>query len=333
MNDKVIELFPERPPDEGPPVLDEKDPLNDTTEAQLTQLIKQIREIVSMLEAQWESSKREFGITDSHMKLLHQYNEENRIPPPEGTTDDDISSGKYDPFNGLDTIPEEKVLEIFGDGHPIIGVQHTVTIDRVKSIVQDFFHWMSSLKEYRQVNDAYMELMETKEDEKIRILQEAVDKEEDPVKKASGEKGLEMYYYQKHLEFLSDPMDSKTSNRIIQAFSDQSKIEYWINKSREKLTQLNISTKFILEISQFEKRFLPERYHHQSNILLLYFMNLLMYSTTYDRKDFDTIKAVAMVLGLDRFVRNTLKPEIREKMLNHILTLEDRFLGKLPTAE
>ena len=307
---------------------DEENPVNETSIKQIGQLLKQVEEMVRIMEGHWNASKREFKLTDTHMKQLYQYNDEHRTEMPEGLSEEEQQ--QWDRFNGLDNITEEKVLEIFGEGHPIIGIEHTQSIDRIKDCVQDFFSWMSSLKEYRQIHDAYLQLIEIEEQKNIEILQVAADKEEDPEKKVKMEEAIKLYYYRKHLEFLADEMDELDRARIVEAFSDEKKIEYWLNRTRDKLKQIKISDKFILEISQFEKRYLEEKYHKCSNILLLYFMHTIVYSNMHDNNDPGRNKAVCMIMALDGIIRKTWSAELSEKILNNIRLMEDQFINLLP---
>ena len=307
---------------------DEENPVNESSIKQIGNLLKQVEEMVRIMEAHWNASKRDFKLTDTHMKQLYQYNEEHRTEMPEGLSEEDQE--KWDRFNGLDSIPEEKVLEIFGEGHPIIGIEHTQSIDRIKDCIQDFFSWMSSMKEYRQIHDAYLQLIEIEEQKNIEILQATADKEEDPEKKAKMLESIKTYYNRKHLEFLAETMDEADRDRIVKAFSDEKKIQYWLERTRDKLKQIKISDKFILEISQFEKRYLEEKYHKCSNILLLYFMQTIVYSDMHDQNSDGRNKAVCMIMALDGVIRKTWSPEITEKILNNVRLLEDQIIDLLP---
>lgn len=321
----------ETTPAEPPKAIEDPDnPLTDMSMKNLVALMRQVGEMVKIMEAQWASSKEEFKLTDSHMKQLYQYNEEHKKDMPDYLSDEDKQN--WDHFNGLDNIPEEKVLEIFGEDHPIIGVMNTQTVDRIKSVTSEFFTWMSTLKEYGQINDAYLELVETQEEAQVNSLKEIMEKEEDPEKKKKMADSIDLYYNRKYLDFLADQLDDEELDSLIEAFSDKEKIGYWLNRSQDKLKQLKISTKFILEISQFEKRFLPEKYHQQNNILLLYFMQTIVYCKCGDKNDKGRNKAVCMVLILDRIVRNTTNDEVRTRVLNNIMAFEDQFIGKLGTS-
>ena len=101
-------------------------------------------------------------------------------------------------------------------------------------------------------------------------------------------------------------------------------------KTRNKLRQLKISEKFILEISQFEKRFQSDKYHHQNNIFLLYFMNLIAFSNIDDVKDADRNKVVCIVFAMDRYIRNRWKDDIKQRILGNMIGFQDQFLGLLP---
>lgn len=342
---------------------------NMVDEKQLTQLLKTMQEMMGMLEAQWNSTRQEFSLTDTQMKDLYDFNEQNRIPAPEGLDPEKYEEEGYDPFNGLRKLTGADLEVIFGAGHPILidpmkgkikkeinqkqddfikgvpqaddkseeeiekmrqeaeaYVENQIVLDRVSSVMHDFINWMTAIKEYRQVHDAYMELIEYKEEQEMKKLLVIAEACEDPVEKEKMMKAYDLYYNRKYLDFLQEEVPEQTIKRLLSAFTDEKKVAYWIEKTRNKLKQLKISDKFILELSQFEKRFLDEKYHPQSNIFLLYFMSIVMYADTYDKKSTDRSKAVCIVFALDRFIRNTWKDETRERILSNIIAFEDQLL-------
>jgi hypothetical protein len=316
---------------EEAPLLDENDPMNEISQHQLGQMMGQIREMMGMFEAQWNSTKQEFKLNDGHMRLLYSYNEEHAQPMPEGLSEEEQI--KWDKFNGLNSITEEKALEIFGEEHPIIAPMHTITIDRIKSVTQDFFSWVSTVNEYRNINDAYLQLIEAEEEKQIESLKVHAEKEQDPEKKAKMIAALDLYYNRKYLDFIAEPLPEEKINILVKAFHSEDKVSYWINRSRNKLNQMKISSKFILEISQFEKRFLPEEYHNQNNIFLLYFMSLLVYCDVYDKKSSDRTKVACIVFGMDKYIRNVWPAEIKEKIINNMIEFQKQFIGKLYKKE
>ena len=325
----------------------QEDFIPNVSEQQLSQLLKNMRDMMGILEAQWNSTRAEFQLTEDHMKELYHYNEQHRDPPPPEALNEDGSLKEmnelevvgedgnvlYNPFNGLLKITESEIDEIFGENHPLVStLAHSVTLDRIQSVIKDFFSWMTSSKEYRQIHDSYMSLIEEKEEHQIQKLIKLRDETEDGYKREELTKVIDFYYNRKHLGFLKDPLDEKELESVISAWSNEQKVGYWLKKSQDKLKQLNISAKFILEISKFEERFLIEPYHHQNNILLTYFVSKCAHINPYDRKDPDQNKIVSMVIGLDRFIRNQWKPEDREIILNNIISFEEQFLGKLPNC-
>lgn len=310
---------------------DEQNPLTDQTIKNISTLMKQVAEMCNVMEATWKSTKQEFSLTDAHMKQLHHFNEQHKKSMPEYLSDEDKE--KWDHFNGLDEITEEEVVEIFGEEHPIIGIFHTQTIDRIKSVVNEFFTWLSTLKEYRQIHDAYLKLVETQEEDNIKRLTEVMEKEEDPEKKAAMKASLDLYYRNKYLDFLADEVPEKDIDRLLKAFTDEKKVSYWIRRSEDKLKQLKISTKIIPELAQFEKRFLDEKYHKASNMLLLHFMQSIIYCDCGDKKDQSRRKVICMVLMLDNIIRNTVDEETRKRVLNNVMKFEDQFLDRVPTTK
>lgn len=328
VNPEKVAVISEETPDNQKLITDEENPLGgEFDEKRFIAMIKQIGEIVKVMESQWMDTKKEFKLTDTHMKQLYQYNEEHREVMPDNLSPEEQDS--WDHFNGIDSIDEETVLSIFGEEHPIIGVMHTQTVDRIKDAVQEFFGWMTALKEYREVNDAYIKLVEEEEMKNINNLQDIMEKEEDPEKKAKMKESIDLYFERKYLGFMAVKQDKELINRLISAFSDKKKIEYWLNRSQDKMAQLKISTKFILEISQFEKRFLEEKYHKLSNMILLYFMQTIVYCDCTDKNDHNRNKAVCMVFALDKIIRNQFDDTTREKILNNIMAFLDQFIDKV----
>ena len=146
------------------------------------------------------------------------------------------------------------------------------------------------------MHDAYIQLIELEEEKQIEQLKTLAETEEDPEKKAGMMESVDMYYNRKYLKWLADPMDDLAKKRILNALSDEKKAQYMINRCRDRLKQLKISSKFILELSQFEKRFLEEKYHKCSNVLLTYFMNTAIYMDPNNKKDDGRTKTVCMVM-------------------------------------
>lgn len=307
---------------------DQDNPLTIESMKNIRSMMKTSEQMVSTLRSIWESDMKEYDLKDDHMKELYQWNEQNKKPMPEGLTEE--SKREWDHYNGLDNITEEEVIRIFGESHKIIGIDHDITKDRIKSVFQDFSTWLIALREYQQIHDAYLMLIDLEEEKNMIELKELADKEEDPVKKEKMENSLKLYFDNKQLNFLTDELDDRTFKKLIEAFSDERKVEYWIKRSREKLKQLKISSKFILEISQFEKRFLDEKYHKCSNILLLYFMHKIIYNDMYDKSSIGRTQCISMVLVLDSLIRNRLPEEKREIILNNIKILLDKFIDHLP---
>lgn len=307
-----------------------EDPLGEEfDEESYIAMIKQMGEMVKIIEQAWLSTQAELKLTESHMKQLYQYNEEHRELMPDNLTEE--QQNEWDHFNGLNEIPEEKVIEIFGEDHPIIGVQHSQTIDRIKSSVEEFFSWLTAVKEYRQVNDAYLMLVEEEEMKQIKQLETIMESETDPEKKAKMKSSIDLYYERKYLEFMAAEQDESTIDALVSAFSDEKKVTYWLNRGQDKLKQLKISTKFILEISQFERRFLPEKYHKLDNMILLYTLRLLVYADCTDKShnNHDRNRVVCVIMALDKIVQNKWAGETKDRILNNLMLFLDQFIDRI----
>lgn len=308
---------------------DPDNPLTDVSIERVQQMLKNLSSIVQVMEEQWRASEREFKLTNTHIQELHKWNEDHKTPMPDNLTDKE--KDEWDVLNGLDCITDEEIHRIFGDEHLIYGVEHSHTVDRIKGAMEDFMHWILAMREYRQVHDAYVQLLEIEEDKNIQILQAQVDAIEDPEKKAKLQSEIDLYYDQKLLGYLRTPLDQKMIDRTVAALSDSKKVEYWISRTREKLSQLKISSKFILELSKFENRFLEEKYWPNSNVLLLYFMQLCIYANIGDKKDNDRLKVISFMTAMDGVIRRTMSEDKINQILDNIRVFEDQFLGLCPT--
>lgn len=284
------------------------------------QLLKQIKDLVGIVEQQWGNTKEEFGLNMDHIKQLAVYNKEHMKEKP-----DNLPEGEeFDYYNGLDHISEEKVLEIFGEDSKIIAPIHDITKDRLKSALEEFFMWNQTLREYREISKNYNDLLELKESEEIKKLEEIYEKETDDEKRKVMRESLDKYYGLKDLSFLPKMVKEEHMDRVQKLMKNGEKMEYLINRGRDKLKQLHISQNFILELSQFEKRFLGEKYHKNNNVLLVFFLNLIVYSSLSDKES--RSHSVSFIMTLDRFIKNELDEEKREKVLKNILQFEDKFL-------
>jgi len=174
-----------------------------------------------------------------------------------------------------------------------------------------------------------MKLMEAKEDLKIQELIHIMETEEDPDKKAKMKASIDKYYYLKYMDFLQEDIGKDTIKRMIKASLTEKTVLYWLEKSREKMKSMGMNTMFLLEASKFETRFLDEKYHHQDQFLLLYFLHTVAYADL-NPKSGDAMKIVCMVFAIDKYIRNQWNEEDRAKVHNNILAFEDQLMGVVP---
>lgn len=302
------------------------------SELQIRSMLQQVGNVVRVLEQEWEAYKKEFNLTDSNMKDLYQYNSEHAVPMPEGLSE--AEQEEWDYFNGLNEMTEEDAVNIFGKDSPIIGTHHSVTLDRIKYVTTDFFKYTQYLNEYTKIHNAYMDLIEERERAQIKSLEIMRDKEEDPKKKEALDQVIKNYWYRKNLDFLREPLDEKLIQRLTSAYFDSKKISYWMNRCRDKLSQLKISQKFILEISQFEKRFMNEKYHKISNMFLLYFMHITTFCDTANKNDINRTNVVCIVNAMDSYIRNSgLSDDERKHLIENISMFLDQFVDRIPDPE
>lgn len=304
------------------------------TMEQVTQAYRHAREILQILEATWKSTVVTYKIEHTHIEKLTQFNIEHRDPKPEVPEKDE--NGKdivYDPCNGLKKLTEQDCIDIFGEDHPIIGVTHELTLDRVHDAYEDFYNWSNALHEFREIDKAYVEYTDEKEAEQLKILQEAAATEEDPVKAKSINEAITQYYNKIYLEFLTDPISSIRIDNIVNRLSNADKAQYILKRAVEKLRQMKISAQFIPEIVKFESTFLPEEYSVCDGVLLMYFCDLITYCDISNTRDNDRNNAIYMTVMIDRYIRNLLKPDVKERIKNNIIEFENNFINLVPRKE
>ena len=122
-------------------IKDEDNPLDKQSTENIAQLLKNLEGMVDIMQSQWEASARELDLKDHHMKMLAVVNDRHKIKPPADATEEDLA--KWDYMNGIDYITDEEIDEIFEDGHPVRGVDHSQTVDRIKGACQDFHGYQS----------------------------------------------------------------------------------------------------------------------------------------------------------------------------------------------
>ena len=307
-----------------------EDPLSGRSLSNIENMLRNLGSIVSLIQSQWMASANELKLNDSHMRQLAVYNDKYKEKLADDATDEEKDA--YDPMNGIDHMTMDEIREVFGEEHPIYGVDESQTMDRLKGACQDFYHWVASMREYQNVHDAYIRLLELEEEKNINELRKAALEEEDEEKKAMKLAAIDKYYHWKYLDFLADEINPKTKEALINAFSDEKKVEYWLKRTRDKLSQLKISNKFILEIAQFESRFMEDKYHKCSNMLLLYFMRMCIEADCGDKDNEGRTKVVSMVTMMDFLIRNQLAEDKRTRVMNNIIAFEEQIVDDVPEA-
>lgn len=292
-------------------------------EKQIRGLVSQAKDMVQIMQSAWDDTKSDLKITNDHIKKLYDFNEANCDPMPDDLSDED--KNKWDHFNGIDKLTEQDALDIFGEGHPIIGITHDITKDRVKSAIEDFFNLESAKREYSNIELAYREALDMQTDYKMKQLAIYAESEQDPEKKQKMLDIIDNFYNIKNLDFIAEPLPEKELNALVDAYGDEKKIDYWMNRTRDKLKQMKISPVFIAEISQFEKRFMDEKYHSLSNMFLLYFMRLITFSSvSYNNEE--RTKVTAIIMAMDNIIRKGGNKETNEHVMNNIEALLDQFI-------
>ena len=301
------------------------------TLSSLSKMMQEAKNLLKMQEQLWAQMAEEFEIRDDQLKTILEYNDSVRKPLPEAQQDEDGFDNtvkEYDPLNGLDDIPDERIIDIFGSDSPIIGLTHSQTVDRLKSAIQVFYDMYTCQVEYHRLEVEFAEEIERQEQESLDLLKKAAENETDPDKQARAQTSLDRFLSNKYLGFMAEILTQQDLGWLIMAYSDRGKIRYSLDKSRRVLQQMGIPEAVILQLSNFEKRLLPEKYHGQSNLLLLKFLGMIVHERPQEDK-FSRHRIISFVLGIDKLVKRTWSDEEYEKVINNLMAFEDQFIGKI----
>lgn len=304
----------------------EENPFSEFSKKQMSMLVSQSNESVQIMESLWTDRAKQFKLNDDLMKQLYQFNEQHMFKLPEDISEEEKE--KFDHLNGLDHLKHTDAVNIFGSNHPMVGPTDEICRDLAKAAMKDMLGYILALKEYRNINKTYVQYLEMAEMKSIHELEEIMEAEQDPEKKAKMKSSIDSYYYNKYLNFVAEPLDEKTLKILSDAWDDEKKVKYWLERSKDKLEQLKISPKFIADITNFEKRFLPEKYHDIRNMLLLYFINKVTFSDMGNPKNIERIRIVAFVMAMNNIIDNITTDDTKEKILNNIMTFLDQFINK-----
>lgn len=284
--------------------------------------MQQTKQMVDFFQSTWDSAKEEFGVTDDQMAKLIEYNNATRVPREEGQTDDE-----YDDLNGLTGIPMERLEEIFGKGSKLFGVDHSQTIDRVRYAANLFEQLFMVLREYRQAEESFSEALDDSEKRSIEYLQRAAEDESDPEKRDRAKASLETYMKVKYLGFLTE-LSEADQGRIVSTFFNEQRLKYLLERGRNQLVRAKIPEMIILELSGFERRCLPEKYHGQNNLMLLTLLQLAGYGKPADNPEVKR-RISALTIGLDKLIRKQLTGEDLERTMSNVLAFEDMFVDQI----
>lgn len=293
----------------------------------MRELLKSIGDNIPLMKEMWDASKDEFNLTEDQMHAVAVFNRENITPPTEEQKED--LDEKWDAFNGLDKLTKEDVIRIFGEDHDIHGMTHEITIQRIKECYRDLYNWISTMKQYQQTYDDWLHFQEMVETEKMNELSQEIEKIEDEEEKKKAQDALDNYWYLRNLGFLTDPqvIDDDIKNRIVQSYNDKGRLEYIMKRSLDKLPRLSIPQSWMLELNNFEKRFMDSKYSTKDDLLLLLVLQMLAFCKPDDKGDPRGSFVHSILFGVDSIIRGTCNDERKSAMLSNIASYEDAILS------
>lgn len=292
----------------------------------MREMLKSIGENIPLMKEMWDASKEEFNLTEDQMHAVAVFNRENITPPTEEQKED--LDERWDAFNGLDKLTDEELVKIFGEDHDIFGPTQEITIQRVKECYRDLYNWVSTMKQYQETYDDWLHFQEMVETEKMNELAQEIEKIEDEEEKKKAQDALDNYWYLRNLGFLANPdvINDDIKKRIVVAYNDKGRLDYIMKRSLDKLPRLSIPQSWMLELNNFEKRFMDSKYSSKDDLLLLLVLQMLAFCKTDDKNDLRGSYVHSILFGVDSIIRGTCNDERKSAMLSNIAAYEDALL-------
>lgn len=296
----------------------------------MSALLKNIGDTIPIMKEMWDASKMEFDLTEDQMHAVAIFNREH-ITPPTDEEKDKSNDKEWDPFNGISKMTDSDVVTIFGEDHAIHGPTHEITVQRIRECYQDLYNFVSCTKQYQETYDQWLQFQEMVEVEKMAKLKDAVDHMDDGEDKDEAQAALDNYWYLRNLGFLSDPevVTDDIKKRIAETYNDKRRLEYLMKRSLDKLPKISIPNAWMLELNNFEKRFMDSKYSQKDDLLLLLVLQMLAFCKTDDPSDKRGSFVYSILLGVDSVIRNICSEERKVAMLHNIAAYEDAILSLL----
>lgn len=296
-------------------------------------MLKMVKESLTIFEQVWNDTRKTYELTDKQMIAVSQFNKTHKDPKPEGYDEDKIENeeDKYDPFNGIDKMSEEDVTEIFGENSKIKGLSHNLTLEHIKEAAKELTDYVEARENYHQMSRAYLMLVDTREEYELsQLLIEAQKHDNEEVK----QKVIDQVNYirdQKNVAFLAneDDLTERELDYIISAYDEEKKIQYLMNRTLDKMERIGLSSGMLVEFNNFEKRYLPEKYHKYTNMLLVYLLRLIAYSNPNNKNDNLANNARSLMLAIDGVTRNSLTDERKQNIIDNVIAFEEKVYNRI----
>jgi len=294
---------------------------------ELQNFLHMIRNTIHEMESKWRMVSSELKLTQSIIKKIYDYNMEHAVPLPEEATAE--AHVKYDHFNGLDNITYDELKEILGSGHNLLKGNLKDNIELIKNAMGLFINWITSIREYKNAYKEYEDIIDAEQEKNIAILQHILETEPNNPDRENIQKALNSYYDKLYLNFLSEPLSEEVIDRYINVFNSKEKFSYWEARAADKLKQIGVATLTIVELAQFETKYLEEKYHKLANMLALHVMNLARYARNDDSSENNMKRKILIITStLHKFIEGNMEDEQKEKVLANVRAFLDQFLDK-----
>jgi len=323
-NEKEVSESPE---EENKTDEEKKDDEKELPIYQLHNFLKMAGDTIRQMEAKWRMIQSELRLTQPIIKKIYDYNMEHAIPLPEEATAE--AHVQYDHFNGLDNITLEELKELLGEEHQLTKGDLKENVTDLKNAMGLFMSWLTSIREYKEAYKNYEDILDAEQFKNVEVLKNLLETEEDPEKREKMQAALNDYYDKLYLNFLAIPMSEEDVDRLVNVFVSPEKFSYWEARAADKLKQIGVAPLTIVEMAQFEKKFLEEKYYKCSNMIALYIMHIARFARNDDNSINNTKRKILIITStLHKIIDGSMQDDQKQKVLDNIRAFLDQFLDK-----
>lgn len=167
---------------------------------------------------------------------------------------------------------------------------------------------------------------------RIEKMKELAKNEPDETKRREIERKIHCIEMTQSLDFIFTRLDTfgdKEKKNVIDAFFDDKKGSYVINRYKEKIVKFGFDVNLYKYFFNLEENFLSEEYHPFNNLFLFYYMRFVAYSDPYKEEDKLYVQSLTSAIAnliYHKFPKNKKETEENSTDESNVNAAEQRFI-------